>query len=192
MQPESPVIVPVLKEFRAVKGSARRRVETVFGIAGVALCIAGAVISLRRGAARLFSNNSVISRSVASSNLALELEPDDPEVQYLRSSLLASMGDSQAAVDEALSALEHRPGDYFLWLHLGGLRESAGDLTGAEAAFRKSTELAPHYVQPHWRLGNLLLRRGSIESAFLELRAAAASDRSLYSAIAEMAWAVAP
>src|SRR4051794_15647435 len=98
MQPESPVSPPVLKEFRAERGSARRSVETAFVIAGVVLCIAGTVISVRRGAARLFSNNSVISRSVTSANLALELAPGDPEIRYLRSSLLASVGDTQASL----------------------------------------------------------------------------------------------
>jgi tetratricopeptide (TPR) repeat protein len=193
MQLESPISSPRSNEFRAEKGSVRRRgVETACVFAVLALCITAAVISVRRGAARLFSSDSIISRSIGSANLAVGLAPGDPEIRYLRSSLLTSLGDEPAAVDEVLNALEHRPNDYFLWLYLGKLRESSGDFAGAETAFRRSVEFAPHYAQPHWRLGNLLFRLGRVESAFAELRAAAASDQTLYGAISEMAWAVAP
>jgi tetratricopeptide (TPR) repeat protein len=56
------------------------------------------------------------------------------------------------------------------------MRERTGDAEGGEKAVRKAAELAPAYAQIRWTLGNMLLRRGEIDPAFVELRFAAAQN----------------
>jgi hypothetical protein len=57
----------------------------------------------------------------------------------------------------------------------------------AVAAARQATQLAPYYAQPHWQLGNLLVRAGRAEEGFGELRLAGASNPKLLPPIIDLA-----
>jgi len=57
----------------------------------------------------------------------------------------------------------------------------------AVAAARQATQLAPYYAQPHWQLGNLLVRAGRAEEGFGELRLAGASNPRLLPPIIDLA-----
>src|SRR5207249_1656978 len=60
------------------------------------------------------------------------------------------------------------------------------------AAARQATELAPYYAQPHWQLGNLLVRAGRAEEGFRELRLAGASNPDLLPPSIDLAWQLSP
>lgn len=119
---------------------------------------------------------------------ALRFSKQDPEAHYAHALVLAETEKAGEAVEEFESAARLRPDDYFLWLELGRARDQIDDDEGALSAFKKSVALAPFYAQPHWELGNLLLRMGRDEEAFGELRKASASDLTLLPAVADLAW----
>ncbi|MEO7659967.1 MAG: hypothetical protein ABIV48_10165, partial [Pyrinomonadaceae bacterium] len=59
-------------------------------------------------------------------------------------------------------------------------RSLNGDVTGAEAAYTKTLELAPNYAAVQWAVGNFLLRQGKTDEGFA-LAAKAASADPLFS-----------
>ncbi|HXT63741.1 MAG TPA: hypothetical protein VN696_11960, partial [Pyrinomonadaceae bacterium] len=91
---------------------------------------------------------------------------------------------------EHYEAVRERPDDYALWLSYARALELAGDADTAIAAARRAIPLAPAYAQPHYQLGNLLLRSGQTTEAFSELRLAGISDPSLLPGIIDLAWRV--
>jgi hypothetical protein len=74
-----------------------------------------------------------------------------------------------------------------LWLELGMARDQSGDTQGAITAFKEATRLAPFYAHPRWQLGNTLIRAGRYDEAFVELRAAVASDPKLFPNLIDLA-----
>jgi hypothetical protein len=120
-------------------------------------------------------------------NLAVKLNATDPEPHYARSSILVN-DDAAAANAEATQAVTLRPRDYVFWLGLAQTRERNNDLVGGIAAATEAVRLAPSYSQPHWRLGNLLVRAGRFEEGFNELRLAGVSNPSLLPSIIDLAW----
>jgi hypothetical protein len=80
------------------------------------------------------------------------------------------------------------PEDYRIWLSLGRALERQESLAEAQAALERAVRLAPHHFDPHWALGNLLLRAGEREAAFAEFRQALASRPSALPLIFNYAW----
>lgn len=119
---------------------------------------------------------------------AVRLSRMDPESRYFKAVALLDPGDIKLAVNEMEQAVGLRPNDYFFWMELGRFKDEDGDVNGAIAAFSKSIELAPYYAQPHWQLGNILLRQGQLSAAFAEIRKAVNSDSTLFPSMAELAW----
>jgi tetratricopeptide (TPR) repeat protein len=68
-------------------------------------------------------------------------------------------------------ALRQSPADWVLHERLGQLLERAGDLAGAEQAYRQVLALLPHYAQADYHLGNVLEAegRGGEAQAFFKL-----------------------
>ena len=151
-------------------------------------CLLLALTTARMGYSRLLSRYGIFSGSVATVNRSVELSPADPETYYARAMVFKSTGEPVRAVRDLMHAIQLRPGDYFLWLEVGKLRDQIDDESGALKDFQESVRLAPFYAQPHWQLGNLLLRMGRYDQAFPELRLAAASDPKLMPALIDIAW----
>jgi tetratricopeptide (TPR) repeat protein len=122
---------------------------------------------------------------------AMRIAPDDPWTHWTvaglekRSLLPGEMEDAVRHYEEAVSL---SPNDYRFWMDLGRAREQLGDRTGGENALRRAVELAPAYAYPHWYLGNLLLRAGRAEEAFVELRQAADANSGLRPQLFNVAW----
>jgi hypothetical protein len=121
---------------------------------------------------------------------AVTASPKDGQTHLARAAVLQSLGDYPQSRDEFERAVQVRPQDYFLWMMLGVTRDQTVDQQGALRALEQSVVLAPSYAQPHWQLGNLLLRMGRLDRAFEELRLAAQSNPSLWSNIDDLAWGV--
>ncbi len=142
----------------------------------------------RSGLSSLLSNYGASNNQVDAINAAVNLSPDDPGSHYLRGTVLEANGELGAAVSEYRDAASLRPDDYVLWLSLAHACELNGDKSCALAAAKQALALAPYYAQPHWQLGNILLRGGQIDEAFKELRLAASSDPTMLPLIIDLAW----
>jgi tetratricopeptide (TPR) repeat protein len=145
-------------------------------------------LSARAGFASLLYTYSAASNQLPAANAAVSLSPADPEAHYLRGAILEAGGDLAAAISEYNQAIERRPDDYALWLGLARAQELSGQSSLAIASARQATQLAPYYAQPHWQLGNLLVRAGRTEEGFGELRLAGSSDPGLLPPVIDLAW----
>ncbi len=111
--------------------------------------------------------------------LAAAWAPDDPQTHYALAALYEKgflPEDTLAAAQAYERAAALSPSDYRYWLPLARAREHSGDTPGAEKALRHALALAPDYAQVHWALGNVLLREGRTDEAFIEMRRAIESN----------------
>jgi len=104
--------------------------------------------------------------------------------------VLQNAQDYPQAKVELERAVQLRPRDYFLWIVLGVTRDADGDREGAVRALRQAVALAPTYARPRWQLGNVLLRMGQVDEAFLELRKVAHSDPTTLPVVIDLAWGI--
>ncbi|MFL6375749.1 MAG: tetratricopeptide repeat protein, partial [Pyrinomonadaceae bacterium] len=105
--------------------------------------------------------------------------PGDPKAHLLAGVYYERTFDA-ADLDRSLSeyekAAELDPANYALWLAVAKARDRIGDADGTEAAFKRSSELAPNYADIHWAYGNFLLRQGHKDTGFAMIAAAAAAN----------------
>lgn len=147
-----------------------------------------ASIAARLGLGALLIASAERSGEVTSADAAIKFSSGDPEEHLLRGEILETQADLVSAMGEYEQAVRLRPDDYVLWITLARGRELNGDRQAALAAARKAVSLAPFYAQPHWQLGNLLVRAGAIEEGFNELHAATTSNSAFRSATIDLAW----
>jgi len=121
---------------------------------------------------------------------AVTLLPADAETQAARAEVLQQLDEYAQARDEFQRAAQLRPRDYYLWMLLGVTSDQSGDQEGALRALRQAVALAPSYARPRWQLGNVLLRMGQLDQAFVELRQAALSNPSLWPNVDDLAWGI--
>jgi tetratricopeptide (TPR) repeat protein len=131
-----------------------------------------------------------VSDAKSAADRAVVLLPADAETRAVRAEVLQQLEDYPQARDEFERAVQLRPRDYYLWMLLGVTRDQNEDQDGALPALRQAAALAPSYAQPRWQLGNLLLRMGQLDQAFVELRRAAESNPSLWPNVDDLAWSV--
>ena len=174
--------------------NARRRLASCGRYAGATAaliaCIFSGALAARVGLSRLLSEYGSAADSPAAAEQALRFDAADPEAHYVHGLLLAKSGRNDEAIAEFERAVSLRPKDYFFWQELGRSLDDNDDEQGAITALRQAISLAPYYSQPHWQLGNVLLRGNQLDEAFQELRSAVASDPALFSALIDLAWGV--
>ena len=158
--------------------------------AGLLICAWAVWTSGRVGLSRLFSEYGSAANSLVATERALRFNEADPEAHFAHAVRLSEASRYDEAVAQFELATLLRPYDYFLWQELGRAREDNGDLDGAITALRRAIELAPAYSQPHWQLGNLLLRRNELNEAFREMRRAVDKDPALFPLMVDLAWSV--
>ena len=120
-------------------------------------------------------------RDVELAQTAVSLAPSDPLTHWRLANLTQLK--SPANINDAIPQYEHAvslsPNDYRFWMTLGIALEQAGHTEQAKAALQRAVSLAPAYAQSHWYLGNLLLRSGSYDEAFVELNIASTANYEL-------------
>src|SRR5262245_4867933 len=70
---------------------------------------------------------------------------------------------AQRAVRYASRAVSLAPSNYEFRVLLAAARELNGELAEAETDLRSALAFAPHHVNVHWRLANLLLREEKLD-----------------------------
>lgn len=177
----------------------RKILRAGFALVAVMLCVLAMMHSWRAGNARTFvefalSSDWVYEVSDNPANLlipaneAARIQPADPLAYYARAVLLDYIGEGKEANKAMEQGVALRPQNSLFWLKLGEAREHAGDFDGARIAYEQSVRLAPVYANPHFHLGNLLLRVGKNTEAFDELRSATRSAPSLLPYTIQLAW----
>jgi hypothetical protein len=143
----------------------------------------------RTGLAGLLSTYAAQNSQIVPANTAVTLSAGSPDAHYVRAAILEA-SDLVGAIAEYRQATLARPDDYVLWLSLARACELNGDTAAAIAAARQAVPLAPDYSEPHYQLGNILLRAGQRDEAFKELRLAGGSNPTLMPGIIDLAWRV--
>ncbi len=168
--------------------SSNRYLRLLLVVVAVAICLWAIRAAATFGIARLFVRYALVTRSQDAARTATQLTPNDAQAQ-ITAATLANISGSHAetlvAVEKAIAA---RPADYSLWVALGLIRDQMGDTAGALAAFDQAVQLAPHYSQPRWQRGNVLLRAGQYDSAFKDLNSAVQSNPVLIPKLLDLAW----
>jgi len=162
---------------------------------GRAVAATGLVVSLllltwnagREGFSSLLSAYAAKAYDIDAANAAVSLR-SSPDTHFARGTILEARNDVAGAASEYYVAARARPDDCILWLSLARARELGGETEGAVAAARQAVPLAPYYAQPHWQLGNILLRAGYREEGFKELRLAGLSNPTLMPGVIDLAW----
>jgi tetratricopeptide (TPR) repeat protein len=123
---------------------------------------------------------------------AARLAPDDPQAHFTIARLRERSFQPEELPEAARryeEAARLSPNDFRLFMELGRVRGLIGDVRGGEEALRRAVELAPSYPDPHWHLGNSLLRQGRTTEAFAELRRAGeANPEKFLPQVIELSW----
>ena len=177
----------------AIKGNSQSSPHDTIRKAGAAVLLIVFLLltwnTARSGLTSLLTTYAASSSQIGPANAAVGFNPNNPDARYVRATILAA-SDLPAAITDFEHAALARPDDYVLWLGLARARELNGDTAGAVVAARQAVPLAPDYAEPHYQLGNILLRAGQREDAFRELRLAGASKPTLMEGIIDLAWRV--
>jgi Tfp pilus assembly protein PilF len=95
----------------------------------------------------------------------LAAHPDEVDAWHLLGVLLQRRGDSAAAMEPLLRAVQLAPDVARLHLSLGGVLIQLGQDEAARGAFLRALELDPNLVEAHSVLGHLQLQEGDVDAA---------------------------
>jgi hypothetical protein len=166
-----------------------KRSPVLYAALALGLLVLLTVNAVSSGLSSLFTTYASQTNQIAAANTAVRLSSNNPDARYVRATILQA-SDLPAAIKDYYQAAMARPDDYVLWLSLARVYELNGDVPAAIAAAQQAIPLAPDYAEPHYQLGNILLRAGRQDEAFQELRLAAASNPTLLPGVIDLAWTV--
>lgn len=172
----------------SVKSWPTRFLSYTLAILALCLLVWGIRVAASAGYSQFATNYLFQSGQVEAGDIAVSASPGNPEAHFSRGFLLKFNGRLPESRQEFERAVALRPQDFILWMELGSTLDELGDQEGARRAYEESVRVAPHFTEPRWALGNVLLRMGRLEEAFAELRQAAASDPSKLPAVIDLAW----
>ena len=145
--------------------------------------IAGAV----QGLSNYYADSAISYGSIADADLAISLQPGNPNAYKTRGLINLRTRDFTSAVNDFEHAIAFRESDYDLWVLLGYARSELGDKLSARDCFQRAILLAPRYSQPNFDMGMLLLNESQTERAFEFLSTAAEYDPELYPSVLDHA-----
>ena len=133
------------------------------------------------------TETALATRNTELATRATALNPGDAQAQFVLGALLEAGDNRSSAISHYQAAVVLRPRDYVLRMQLARALELEGDSEAAINSARTAANLAPAYAQPHWQLGNLLVRAGRTDEGFAELRLPP-HDAALYLRSSISAW----
>jgi tetratricopeptide (TPR) repeat protein len=95
---------------------------------------------------------------------------------------------AQRTIHHATRAVSLAPWSFEARVLLSAARELNGELIPAEKELRQAIALAPHRVDLHWRLANLLVRQDRLAEALDEFRAVLSTDPARLPATLDTVW----
>jgi tetratricopeptide (TPR) repeat protein len=146
-----------------------------------ACCIAAITLSFLFAKWCLADALSTHAEERQAAELAVSLGPSDPQTHFAAAVIYDRTFD---ALDQGRSLDEYRlaavlsPNNYLAWLSLAEGEDRFGNSDKADAAFRRSLELAPNYAAVQWSYGNFLVRTHRAEEGFPLISRAASADPS--------------
>ncbi len=167
-----------------------RYLRSLLVVAAIGACLFAIRFAAAFGVSRLLATYSLTARHLGAAKKAVELTPKDAEAHFVDAVVLGMSDTPSKSAPELEQAVALRPADYTLWQQLGLLRDQSGDKAGAVAAFDEAIRRAPFYSQPRWNRGNVLLRSGQFEAAFVDLNQAAQSNPDLIPILMDLAWGI--
>jgi tetratricopeptide (TPR) repeat protein len=180
---------PQMVARKKTNNEAARSIGRVAGVAGLVVIFLVLTWNAgREGFSSLLSAYAAGTYEIDAANAAVGLSSSSPDAHFVRGTILEARNDPVGAAAEYNAAALARPDACILWLSLARARELSGDTEGALAAARQAVPLAPYYAQPHWQLGNILLRAGLTDEGFKELRLAGISNPTLMPSVIDLAW----
>jgi len=102
---------------------------------------------------------------IALLHLALQCNPDAPDLHDNLGTALQAKGDLQAAIACFQTALRLRPDFASAHNNLGTAWQLQGDLNAAIACYRTAIQFNPRSAEAHYNLGNALQRQGELTAA---------------------------
>ncbi|MEW6129414.1 MAG: hypothetical protein AB1757_20405 [Acidobacteriota bacterium] len=96
--------------------------------------------------------------------------------------------DLERAAYHAARATSLSPNNYEYRLLAASIEELRGNREVAEAALRKAQELAPANSEVHWRIGNLLVRKGKLADALPEFKLALSTRNEFVGNTLDLLW----
>ena len=136
---------------------------------------------------------TVENGGIEMARVAARWAPGDPFTHWRLASLedkVFSAANLADAAREYQLAVTLSPYDYRYWMELGRALEATGDVSGGEKALKRAVDLAPAYSHPRWHYGNVLLRAGKQDEAFVQLALAAKLDSQMRPPVFGLAWQV--
>ena len=133
------------------------------------------------------------------SDLAARYSSRNPLLHWVRGGVYysAAIEDSDQAqgllevvLEEWRQATQEGPEDYRFWISLGKVLDRTGANLEAGVALGRALRLAPNHFEPHWVMGNHLLRDGQREAAFAQMRQALAARPSALPLVFDYAWLI--
>jgi len=136
---------------------------------------------------------TVENGGVDMARVATRWAPDDPFTHWRLASLQEKVFSAANITDAAREhqlAVSRSPYDYRYWMELGRALEASGDGSSGGKALKRAVDLAPAYSYPRWYYGNLLLREGKLDEAFVQLALAAQAEAKFRRQVFNLAWQV--
>lgn len=96
--------------------------------------------------------------------------------------------DLERAARHAARATSLSPNNYEYRLLAASIEELRGNREVAEQALRKALELAPANSEVHWRIGNLLVRKGRLSEALPEFKLALSTRNEFVGNTLDLLW----
>lgn len=165
-----------LKIIRIAPGISR-----ILIVSAALFCIAGTWFSVRWHFANAVASafDRKLPESPLLANWLTEIAPGDPSIHLAAAVTFEKtfdFNDLDRSMREYEMATAGSPHNYLMWLSLGKVRNLNGDAAGADAALKRSLELAPSYAAIQWAYGNFLVRQGRTDEGFAMMAKAAAAD----------------
>ena len=170
--------------------SAGNATRLVIAATLIVACLILIVSTAKFGMSKIVGRAALTTNSILVANEAVRITPSDPEAHQIRAIVLNRLRLAEDAAKEMGVAVSLRPQDDMLWLELGRLRDAAADTAGALSAFDRAVQFAPFYGHTYWQRGNLLVRAGSYEEGFKDLRIAVSRNRDFLPGLIDLAWGI--